>query len=320
MKPPDSRCKLISDMRFPRLILIATAAQFVVGAVVAAGWMWTGDVLWERTYFQYQGAAFLVGASVLELSLCLRSWRQFSPGETLRSAWLWLSLGAACHVAGTTCAEILGVRSHLNPLLMLGANRSQMTINHLRWLGLMVSGPLRWLLILGGLFLVLRVYRRSGILPKLEWADRLLISALTIYTLLEASGVWIAIQSGRHFRITEKITWLNDPLLLLLLVEAIWIRRCVLATGWGLVSRCWGAFVAAIALTGAGDLGLWAHSYAYLPWQAQATTWHVWLLSSAAFALAPAYQVEAGRRIRGALYSIAQRRRAASGAGNRLVA
>jgi hypothetical protein len=130
-------------------------------------------------------------------------------------------------------------------------------------LGLTIGGPFRWLFVACGLFLVLQVYSRSGLLGRLKQADWLLIGAVASYLLLETGGVAIALRTGKIFTILQKINWVNDPLLLALLIEAILIRRSVLASGWGLVARCWGAYMLAIAFTCAGDLGSWAKAYGY---------------------------------------------------------
>ena len=89
----------------------------------------------------------------------------------------------------------------------------------------------------------------------------------------------------------------NDPLLLVLLIEAALIHRAALGMGWGLVNRCWGAFVAAILLTCAGDIIAWANAYVPLPWQVNALSWHIWFVAGAAFALGPAHQLQAVQRI-----------------------
>jgi hypothetical protein len=306
--PNEGFSRLVPCVSLPSLILLATAAQIATGVLSVGAWSWSGDVAWVQGYFRHQLALFLLATPAVELWLCVRSWRMFSPGDPLRPAWLLLACAAGFHAAEMACSEALGVQSHLNPWLTNNAALSQMIFNNLRWLGATMGGPMRWALSACGFFLVLRVYRRAGLLRKLTQSDQMLIVGIALYTLLEAGSVYVATASGAQFTLHEKIAWLNDPLLLVLLLEAILIRRAVLATGWGLVAQCWGMFVAAIALTCAGNLCLWARTHGYLPGAAQAITWNLWFLSGVACALGPAYQVEAVRRIQRGLRLITLRR------------
>jgi hypothetical protein len=107
---------------------------------------------------------------------------------------------------------------------------------------------------------------------------------------------------GRTMGLHAIISWASDPLLCVLLVEAILIRRSAANLGWGLVSRCWMCFTAAIFLTSVGDIGLWAWSRGYLSHYLEVASWYVWFLASAAYVLGPAYQYQAIlRAVRGHL-------------------
>jgi len=222
--------------------------------------------------------------------------REFSLAEPLGRAWLLLAAAASFHFLGILMSEVLGVRSRLNPL-MLWRDAPVNLIDGLRALGLTVGGPLRWLFLACGLFVALQIYRRSGLLGRLKQTDWLLAVVTAAYLLLEAGGVIAAMRTGKVFSLLQQINWLNDPLLLVLLMEAILIRRSVFASGGGLVGRCWWAYMLAIAFTCGGDLGLWATAYAYVPWPVEAASWHIWFIASALFALGPAYQLETARRI-----------------------
>ena len=92
------------------------------------------------------------------------------------------------------------------------------------------------------------------------------------------------------------LSWAVDPFLCVLLLEAVVIRRSAVDTGWGLLARSWRAFAAGIFFTLLGDAGLWATEQGILAWPYTSVTWYVWFLASAAYALAPAYQVDACRR------------------------
>jgi hypothetical protein len=89
------------------------------------------------------------------------------------------------------------------------------------------------------------------------------------------------------------LLWLSDPLLSLLLIEAILVRRSVVRMGQGLVAKCWGMYVLAIVITSAGDAAIWAGNHDLLSEQLTALSWYIWFVAAAAFACAPAYQLAA---------------------------
>ncbi len=92
--------------------------------------------------------------------------------------------------------------------------------------------------------------------------------------------------------------WLarRGPLLSCLLVEAVLIRRAVVSMGWGLISRSWGAYTAAIFLTSLAHIITWADTYGFIRWQIGAIAWYLWFVLTAAYALGPAYQLQASSR------------------------
>jgi hypothetical protein len=293
---------------FPSLILSATAVCVIACAVTVCLWRTTGDTHWLSRFFYYPGALFLVGASAVELALCLQCLRAFSPGEHMGSAWLLLLASAVCHFTGSVMSELFGVRSWLNPLVFWHSERSTAVFASMRVLGLTLGGPVRWLFLAWGLCLVLRVYRQMGLLGRIRHTDWFLIMVTTIYVFLEAGAVVAALRTGTVFSLYQQINWLNDPLLLVLMIEAILIYRSLVTSGFGRVSKCWGTYVLAIVFTCLGDIGLLAHAYGYAPWPAEPITWHTWLIASGLFALAPAYQLLAIRRIHLSLQAITRRR------------
>jgi len=96
-----------------------------------------------------------------------------------------------------------------------------------------------------------------------------------------------------HPSLGTMLLWLSDPLLSLLLVEAILVRRSVIRMGQGLVAKCWGMFVLAIVITSAGDAAIWASNHGLLSEPMTALSWYIWFVAAAAFASAPAYQFAA---------------------------
>jgi hypothetical protein len=89
------------------------------------------------------------------------------------------------------------------------------------------------------------------------------------------------------------LLWLSDPLLSLLLIEAILVRRSVIRMGQGLVAKCWGMFVLAIVITSVGDAAIWASNHNLLSVSMTALSWYIWFIAAAAFTSAPAYQLAA---------------------------
>lgn len=282
----------------PRLVIALTAVHMIIGVAAAIAWQLTGDLAFVDGFFHYQGALFLVTASVAELCLSWYCCRQFAHGEGLRLAWFLITLSAAAHAMGSILSQLLGVRSYLNPLVYYNPLKAQLVAEPLRQAGLIIGGPLEMALLAGGLALVLRAYRRLGMLSWLKRSDWLLISIACVYTVSEAWHVVAAFRAGKVMNAFEVMSWPSDPLLILLFAEAIWIRRSLLNMGWGMIARCWGAFAVAIGFTVLGDIGLWAAWSGLLPWPVNSIAWYVWFLAAAAYVLGPAHQMEAFRLVR----------------------
>ncbi len=114
-----------------------------------------------------------------------------------------------------------------------------------------------------GLLIVLRVYKRIGLRRQafglLDWVLLAVVFAYTARHIYEVLGLIGSTASA--YRV---VGWSSDPLLSILLLEAVLLRRSVAASGGGLVAHCWGAFCAAIFLTSLGDMGIWAAAQGYL--------------------------------------------------------
>jgi hypothetical protein len=274
-----------------------TGAHLAIGIACLLAWFQSGADWWLDYYFHYQGAMFFVCVGFVDLMLCWKAWSQFEPDETLRSAWLLIALASLYRVAGYLFSQILSVDSLINPHRLFSASWDSGLAITFRQYGMIVSGPLQMAVLAWGLFIVLRTYRRLGILGRLKSIDLLLIAAVSVFTLRQLYEINLWLQAtGRPDSLYKVLGWASDPLLSILLVEAILIRRAVLETGWGLIAKCWGALMVAIVITSLGDVGLWATSHNYIPWPFETVTWYVWYPASAAFALAPAYQLEAVHR------------------------
>jgi hypothetical protein len=255
----------------PRAIVIAVALLLCGGIVCSVASWRTGDPFWVRTFFDYPGALFLVAAAALPAWLSFRCWRQFSTGDLLRPAWFLIGLSAVAQLAGNVINNVL--RRH-----EMGA----------------LFSPLYMAFLAAGLWRVLKACRRHGILGRLSFTDVLLQTVVVAYTIyFFATVVFAGGHGGRSLDLISIVSWTSDPLLCILMFQAILIRRSTATMGLGLVSRCWLCFTAAIFLTSLGDIGLWAWSKGFLSHGFEAISWHIWFVAAAAYAMGPAYQLQA---------------------------
>ena len=146
---------------------------------------------------------------------------------------------------------------------------------------------------MAGLWLVLRVYRRAGFLARFTARDWLLLAPFAAFVIREGTDVVAAINHGRRLGSAELLHLPVDPLLLVLLGEALLLFRSVRMMGGGWIGKCYAAFSAGIFLVLLGNAAIWATAWGYLPWPWSALGWYVWIPAAGAFALGPAYQLEA---------------------------
>jgi hypothetical protein len=292
-----SRAKVLSwgektARQLPPLILMVTVVHLALASVPLTRWLVFHKEDWITWFFDYQSPVFFLGMNALALVLSVTAWQQFSPGQSLRGAWLLISFSAGFRVIGSILTQILGHHSWGDPLVPSLPRQAGWT----------AEGPVSMVFLAAGLFIMLRLYKRLHLLSKLNAFDHAILGAVSAYSLYVAYSI-IQIQVHSHPPITLDgvLHWSGDPLLCLLLFEAVFIRRAVTDMGWGLIAKCWGAFVVAILLTSIGSMGLWAVNFRYIPWPESAITWFIWYPVAAAYALGPAYQVEAIRTVRARL-------------------
>jgi hypothetical protein len=278
-------------------LLWLTSVHMAVSAVIYIFWRLQGDNTRIELFFKYQGSLFFVICAAVELWLAWNAFRQFLPGEPMRIAWMLIAFASFYRFAGYLFSKILNSDSYLNPIVLALGRQNKSLYQTFEHFGLLVGGPLSMAVLAVGLFLILRILRRLGIGSRLCRIDFLLIAAVAIFTIRQAYEIvqWVR-ATPLPYDLFKVLSWPSDLLLSILLIEAILIRRSALDAGWGLLAKSWGAFSLGIFLTSLGDIGLWAASHNYLPWPYSSITWYVWFLASAAFALGPAYQVEACRR------------------------
>jgi hypothetical protein len=211
----------------------------------------------------------------------------------LRNAWSLIMLASAVRWVGLVLANWLNVPSYINPRFYFAQPWDTQTAASLREFGLLI-GPVHMLLLAVGLGMVLRLYKRLGILAKLKPVDYFLLALVLGFTLRQGHQIYhLVAQESDPLTLTAILKWVTDPLLSCLLVEAVLIRRAVVSMGWGLISKSWGAYTVAIFLTSVAHMGMWADRYGDIPWQVGALSWYIWFAVTAAYALGPAYQVQA---------------------------
>lgn len=256
--------------------------------------MLTQNEKWLRIFFDYGAAVFFVGMAAVEWYLAVVCCRKFSRDEPLRLAWQLISISSACRLAGLCLAHIYAVPTGLNPYSWIDPAFLGAAMAPSRRLGLSVSGPIHMMFLAAGLWQVLLVYGRVGLAAKLSWTDRMLMLIVLSFTIWQ--GCELVVYGSQPLTIENALNWMTDPLLSLLLIEAILLRRAALTMEGGVIVLCWGTYTNAIFVTSLGSMGIWATLHNYIPWPLNSLTWYIWFFTSAAFALAPAYQLEVIQR------------------------
>ncbi|MBS1854010.1 MAG: hypothetical protein JST11_01490 [Acidobacteria bacterium] len=208
----------------------------------------------------------------------------------MHQAWTLFRMSAACDLAGAVTSQVLASDGRMNPLRWTSL-WSEDTAACLHKTGLILGGTLRYALLAWALWYALKAYRRSGLLARFRIADRIALAVMGGYIIWEAFATITALRV-RSTSFFEVAGWPVDPLLWFLLAEALLLRRSASEMGGGSIARCWKALSTGVILVALGDILLLAWNMGYLPWPYSAIEWYVWLPAGAAFALAPAYQLE----------------------------
>jgi hypothetical protein len=258
-----------------------------MGLLALAAWGVSGNIVWVEDFFRVPGTLLLVWLAGVECWLSMRAWRQFGPGEPLRTVWLLIACASGCGLLGSLQVQVLSA---------VDGWWSESIALSLREAGQTLGGPIRFALLAAAVWWALKIYRQAGFLGRLSWLNCICLAAVGLYVGLEAFDLSAALHAGKRPRLAEMMNWPTDPLLWLLLAEAMLLLQSVNEMGPGLIGRTWKALSVAVFLTSAGDFGLWATNYGYLPWPWSSITWYVWLPAAAAFAMAPAHQLEVVQR------------------------
>lgn len=278
------------------VIAAVTVSYLTIGVLALAAWWIDGDLDWLVKFFQAPGAAILIWLAALELWLAVSVIEYYSPDDLLRPAWTLIACSAAVQLCGMVFSQVIGVKSAGNPLLVLtGLPDSSFALA--KHLGLAIGGTLRFGLLSAGLWFALKAYRQSGMLAKLALIDWAVLATFAGYLARNVWDVARAFRAGIRPDIWHVLSWPVDPLLWLLLAEALLLFRSARQMEPGLIGLCWKAAAMGVFLTALGDIGMWASDYGYLRWPWNSLTWYLWIPAAAAFARAPALQLEVIRDV-----------------------
>jgi hypothetical protein len=281
---------------YSRIILWAAAIQLLTVGVCHSMWVYTGNQAWLNASFNYQGSLYFILLDIFGLGLCIAAWREFRQGESLGAAWLVISIATFFRLVGDLFTHWLCLDTYINPLHYLWPRWNASAVKEMEMWGTAIAGPLFMAVLAVGLFQALRHYRKIGMLGRLRSYDYVLVGGAAIYAVyVLVTVVRIALQSPSLIRTSWMLTWPNDMMLAILLLAAILLFRTAVDMGQGYLACVWGAFAIAIFLTTVESVGLWLTNYGYLPYPENSFLWYIWFVWAAAFALGPAYQVDAVR-------------------------
>lgn len=279
--------------RFVRWIWRACAVHYAIGLAAYLHFLVTGSYRYITWYFLILGTLFFLLTTAAELFLAYECRAGFEADEPMRMAWTFIALSSLSRFV----AAVLISLDHWRAAPIPGSTSSMLAVILPRGLaqtGEVIGGPLSMIFLAVALTRVLQIQRKFGVLSGLTRMDLLLIGLIAACMFGEGGNI------VRYLRtsypppsITEAILWLSDPLLSLLLVQAVLIRRSVIRIGLGLLSQCWEMYAIAVVTTLAGDASIWAAGNGLLSEPMIALSWYIWFFAAAAFASAPAYQLAA---------------------------
>lgn len=287
-----------------RWLWTALSALLVVGLAAYGYFVLTGSYGPLVTVFNIPGSFFFILVTATEVYFAYRARGLFEPAEPMRTTWTLILLSACCRLSGAAFTQALTAPISGNLLVMvkvLQPGRPQL----LHSIGIIMSGPVAMALLAAGLMRVVVLQRRLGVLGGLTVLDKSFIAAILIFTarqLVDIGGVLFGDRA--RLSVTQTILWFSDPLLALLLMQAVSIRRSVVNMGQGLVARCWGMMALGVAFTSAGDLMMWAETHGLIATAISPLGWFIWFFAVTAFASAPCYQVEAARKAHEGSYAV----------------
>lgn len=285
---------------YSRIIWWAAAFQLLTGGLGYWAWKATGNQVWLSGYFHYQGAIYFILLDTLTLWLCIVVWQEFKQREPLGRAWLVISIAMLFRLAGDLMKHWLGMDTYINPLHYAWRVWNTPTASLMDLWGGALAGPVFMVVLAAGLYRGLQHYKKTGMLGRLRDYDWILVGAAAIYAAdVIATVLHDALSNISPIRTGWVLTWPIDLILAILLFEAILLLRTSVDMGAGYIARVWEAFAVAIMLTSVESLAHWLTAYGYFPYPENSILWYIWFIWTAAFAMGPAYQVDAIRLAKG---------------------
>lgn len=278
-------------LRCSSIILLVTGIYLLIGVATFAIWRITGNDAWVEGFFQIPGGLLACFLAASQFWFSVQVLRHFDAEEPMHTVWLCIAGSAAFDLAGTICSQVLAAETKLN-ILTSASWWSHDKAIRLRQYGLLLGGTFRFALLSVALWLALKIYRRNGLLGRMKVMDWVVLAVMGAYVAEEILEIAQA-SRRRTFPMVEIAGFPVDPLLLLLLLEAVLLYRSAQGMGIGWISRCWTSMAIGVALVCAGVVAMWAARWGYFPWPWNSAIWYIWLPAGAAFALAPVYQLEA---------------------------
>jgi len=256
-------------------------------------WRITGNAAWAA-YFSWPGTLLVVWLSLVGLWLGLRVTEHFGPDDLMRKAWTLIAWSNTLLLNSAVVAQVLRRQSASYPFVPPSGGETILSVA--RHNGVTVSGPGRLALLVVGLYFALKAYRRSGLLGRLGALDWVVLGVFGVYVARNIAALAAVVNGENGSALLYWILgWPVGPLLWLLLAQALLLFRSAQRMEAGRIGQCWKVLALGIFLTVAADMGLWATNYGYLRGSWSALIYYAWLPAAAAFARAPALQLEAIR-------------------------
>ncbi len=272
-------------------VALVCALYFTAASASLLVWILTGNATVLSICFQEIGGPLLAVFAMIEAAAALRVWSLFNPGEPLRTGWFFLASAGSVHAVSVITRHLLGRNILLNPLRFLPSSSPLFPL--LDDFGRVLGGTLLPLVLLAGIYFVLRVYRRLRLLTRLSPVDYLALAVAALFLAFEFSELlrWLPLRRG-NITALWTMDWATDPLFILLFAAAIVLRRANLALRRGRLARCWTAYAAAIFLTCTGNLGVALVEGGFITQNQSWPFWLIWYPAAAGFTLAPIFQME----------------------------
>lgn len=270
-------------------IVCGALLPLLAGWALWIHWRVTGDYRLVAWFFHYVTPPVLVGLPLCQSTFAFRAWREFSPKQPMWAVWGGLTVAAVSQAVGAVFSQIVGVDTPLNPWPALASDPSW------RAFGITLGGPVHLALLLVSFAIAVPVYRSFGWRTPPRWHDWGVVLLAASYVAMQARDLVLSYPEELR-RPARLLSWLMDPLLVVLLILAFVLWRSAGSLEGGLTGLCWGCYGLGILLTLLGNFANWTVWSQRLKWSdASVISWYIWIPAYAGFALGPALQVEAIR-------------------------